>query len=226
MTAFDLDALLDGARRTERTATLYLRHDLIADVEELQAQKRQIAEIPDEDRSYADADPSAYLDRRIGDLYLQIDASRLDFRVSFLTDDEVEDIKDAVAADPAVTADVQAAVDKAAKDARDQAKLLDITAVNDINTLVRTMRAKAADQVREREINIRTIAAAAKVKNTSTGSYEPVSAEQIRKIYTKVGDAQIQNLSRAYSRAMVEEPQVTVPKSSKPSPTGDGLTSS
>lgn len=212
---FNLDNWLDGIQRTERSVTLYARPDLLADIDELEAQLRAVAQIPEEDRSMGD-DGGAKIQSKIDDLYTALDASKLVFRVSFLDDQEQESITDAVKADLKDEADKAAA--KARQEAREKCRRLEITQPNDINALARTAANTAADAVITREVSIRTIAAAVVSPK--------LTVEQVRKLYTKVGDSQIKLLSMAYTRASIEAPQVTVPKSSTPSPTGDGLTSS
>lgn len=213
--AFDLDDWLDGIQRTERSVTLYGRPDLLADIDELEAQQRTASNIPDEDRAAGES-TGGKLQEQIDDLYIALDASKLVFRVSFLDDEEQNAIVEGVKADLKDAADKAAAA--ARKEARERCKRMEITQPNDINTIARQMANAAADKVIEREVSIRTIAAAVVSPR--------LSVEQVRKLYTKVGDAQIALLSQAYSRASNEAPKVTVPKSLKPSPTDDGPTSS
>lgn len=212
---FDLDNWLDGIQRTERSVTLYARPDLLADIDELEAQKRQAADIPDEDRSMGES-TGGKLQEKIDALYVALDASKLIFRVSFLDDQEQDAIATTVKAELKSEADRAAA--EARQEGRDKCKRLEITNANDINTLARTMANAAADAVIAREVNVRTIAAAVVSPK--------LTVDQVRKLYTRVGDAQIALISAAYSRASNEAPQVTVPKSLKPSSTDDGLTSS
>ncbi|QFG09559.1 tail assembly chaperone [Arthrobacter phage TripleJ] len=212
----DLDAWLDGAHRAERSVTLYARADLLADLDQLEAKLRQVAEIPAEDRSYADADEGAEIRARIDDLNIQLDASKLVVRVTSLEDTEYSEIVDQV------KKDLKSEADKAASDARAEARekcrRLEITAANDINAFIRPAANAAADAVIEREVSIRTIAAAVVSPK--------MSVDQVRKLYSRIGDAQVGLLSQAYTRASIEAPQVTVPKSSKPSQAGTGTTSS
>jgi hypothetical protein len=212
---FNLDNWLDGIQRTERSVTLYARPDLLADIDELEAQQRQAAEIPEEYRSLSDSGGTK-IQQKIDALYLTLDASKLVFRVSFLDDTEQNAIAESVKVDLKDEADKAAAAGR--KEAREKCRRMEITQTNDINTIARTMANAAADNVIEREVSIRTIAAAIVSPKLSVG--------QVRKLYTKVGDAQIKLLSMAYTRASNEAPQVTVPKSSKPSPIDDGHTSS
>jgi hypothetical protein len=212
---FNLDNWLDGIQRTERSVTLYGRPDLLADIDELEAQQRQAAEIPEEDRAAGES-TGGKLQEKIDALYMALDASKLVFRVSFLDDQEQQAIVDAVKADVKDDADKAAAA--ARREAKEKCRRLEITTANDINTIARTMSLAAADAVIDREVNIRTIAAAVVSPK--------LSVEQVRKLYTKVGDAQIALLSQAYTRASNEAPQVTVPKSLKPSQTDETGTSS
>jgi hypothetical protein len=214
--SLNLDDWLDGAQRTERSVTLYARADLLADIDELEAQKRQAQEVAEEDRSYGESTAGADLQEKIDALYLALDQSKMVFRVSFLDDEEVDAINEQVKKDLKDEAD-KAAVE-ARKEAREKCRRLEITAVNDINTITRQMANTAADEVLKREMNVRTIAAAVVSPK--------ISVEQVRKLYKKVGDAQIALLSQAYTRAAVEAPQVAVPKSLKPSQTDDGAMSS
>ncbi|GAA3399411.1 hypothetical protein [Pseudarthrobacter polychromogenes] len=207
---FNLDNWLDGIQRTERSVTLYGRPDLLADIDELEAQQRATADTPEEDRAAGES-TGGKLQEKIDALYLALDASKLVFRVSFLDDQEQNAIEESAKSDMKTEADAAAAA--ARKEAREKCKRLEITQPNEINTIARNMANAAADKVIEREVSIRTIAAAVVSPR--------LSVEQVRKLYTKVGDSQIALLSRAYSRASVEAPQVTVPKSLKPSQTDE-----
>lgn len=212
----DLDDWLDGAHRAERSVTLYARADLLADIDQLEAKLRQVAEVPEEDRSYADADEGAEIRAQINALYVSLDQSKLIVRVTSLEDTQYEAIVEQVKKDLKTEADKAAA--DARQEARERCRRLEITAANDINAFVRPAANAAAEAVIERETSIRTIAAAVVSPK--------MSVEQVRKLYSRIGDAQVALLSQAYTRASNEAPQVTVPKSSKPSQAGDGGTSS
>jgi hypothetical protein len=212
---FNLDNWLDGVKRTERSVTLYGRPDLLADIDELEAQQRTIGETPEEDRAMGES-TGGRLQEKIDSLYVALDASKLVFRVSFLDDQETDAISDAVKKELKTDADTAAA--KARSEAKEKCRRLEITSTTEINALARNMANAAADAVISREVNIRTISAAVVSPK--------LTVEQVRKLYTRVGDAQIALLSMAYSRASNEAPQVTVPKSSTPSSTDDGRTSS
>lgn len=199
----DLDAWLDGAHRAERSVTLYARADLLADIDSLEAKLRSVQEVPEEDRSYADADEASQIRADIDKLYVQMDASAMEFRVTSLEDTKYSEIVEQVKKDLKDEADAAAA--KARAEAREKCARLEIKAVNDINSLIRPAANAAAEAVIEREVSIRTIAAAV---------VEPaMSVDQVRKLYSILGDSQVALLSQAYTRAAIEAPQVTVPKS-------------
>ncbi|WGM21865.1 hypothetical protein QEH68_06740 [Paenarthrobacter sp. OM7] len=214
--ALNLDDWLDGAKRTERSVTLYARNDLLADIDELEAKLRQIAEVPFEDRSMGDSAPGKDLQDKIDDLYVELDQSKMVFRVSFLDDEELEEITEQVKKD--IKEDIDKAASAARAEAREKCKRLEISAVNDINSMVRTMANTAADEVIRKEADLRTI--------TKAVVSPQLTLTQARKLAKTVGEAQMGLLKQAYSRAAVEAPKVAVPKSSKPSPTDDGVMSS
>lgn len=211
----NFDEWLDGVQRTERSVTLYGRADLLADIDELEAQKRQLVDIPEEDRGYADSS-GGKLQEKIDALYIALDESKLVFRVSFIDDEEQKTIQEAVKRD--LKAELDAAAKVARDEAREKCRRLEITNPNDVNTVARNMANAAADAVAEREVSIRTCAAAVVSPR--------MTPDQVRRLYSKVGDAQFQLLTRAYSRAQNEAPLVAVPKSSRPSPAESGDTSS
>lgn len=211
----NFDDWLDGVQRTERSVTLYGRADILADIDELEAQKRHAEQVPEEDRGYADS-TGGKIQEKIDALYLLVDQSKMVFRVSFIDDEEQQSISDQV------KKDLKDAMDEAAKaaraEAREKCRRLEITNPNDVNNVARNMANAAADAVAEREVSIRTCAAAVVSPR--------MTPDQVRKLYSKVGDAQFQLLTKAYSRAQNEAPLVAVPKSSRPSPADDGDTSS
>lgn len=212
---FDFDAWLDGVKRTERAVTVYGRGDLLAVTDKLEAELRTLASIPEADRSMADSDGTA-VQAQIDALYGQLDKSKLELRVSFLDDEEQATIRKAVKKELKEAADV--ASREAAQEARESCGRAEIKVPADINQVVRRMTTEAANQVFEREISIRTLAAC---------MVHPVmSVEQVRKLYTKIGDAQVAEITKAYTRASIEAPEVQVPKSQTPSRNDDGATSS
>lgn len=213
---FNLDAWLDGAKRTERAVTLYARADLLADIDKLKAQMRALAPTPEDDDSYASDGPAADLQAKIDALYIQMDASKIELRVSTLIDEEINTIEAEVKKDLKAEADAAAAA--AREDAKVQCRRAEVTAVNDINSIVRQAATAAAQNVFTRETNIRTITAAVVSPK--------MTADQVRKLYRVLGDKQVGLISAAYSQASNEAPQVAVPKSLRPSQNDDGATSS
>ena len=220
----NLDDWLDGVQRTERSVTLYGRADLLAEIDELEAKKRQLNAIDEDDEALDGGGAAFAIQEKIDALMIAIDASKMVFHVSFLEDTELDAIRAAVKEDLKDEADAAAAL--ARKEALEKCRRLEIKQANDINTIARQMASAAIDNVFEREVTIRTIAAAARAKLPKKPEPVAISVEQVRKLYSKVGDSQIALISQAYSRATIEAPQVTVPKSSKPSSNDDGLTSS
>ncbi|KQR01488.1 hypothetical protein ASF74_07950 [Arthrobacter sp. Leaf145] len=214
--SINLDDWLDGAKRTERSVTLYARNDLLADIDELEAKLRQVQEVPFEDRSMGEPAPGKDLQDKIDDLYVELDQSKMVFRVSFLDDEELEAVTEKVKKD--IKEDIDKAASAARAEAREKCKRLEITAVNDINTMIRTMANTAADEVIRKEADLRTI--------TQAVVSPQLTLDRARKLAKTVGEAQMNLLKQAYSRAASEAPQVAVPKSSKPSPNDDGAMSS
>lgn len=212
---FDLDAWLDGAKRTERSVTVYGRGDLLAVIDKLETEQRTLKSIPEADRSMSDGDGSG-LQSQIDALYVQMDASKIEMRVSFLDDEEQAEIRKAVKKDFKDEAD--AAAKEAALEARAECKRSEITAPNDVNNVLRRMTSAASSKVIEREVSIRTLAACV---------VSPVmSVDQVRKLYKVIGDSQLAVITAAYTRASVEAPEVQVPKSLRPSHSDDGAMSS
>lgn len=213
----DLEAFLNQAKRSERTVTLYARYDIKADIEVLEAQLRTLPPAPVDDDAYGDDDsPASLIRSKIDDLYAQIYASRMDFRVSTLIDIEIEDIEAKVRED--LKEEANAAAKAAITDARAQCRRAEISAVNDVNQIIRNAATVAAQEVITREVNVRKIAAAV--------AFPVMTPDKVRALYKAVGDAQIGLINAAYTRASNEEPKVAVPKSLKPSQNNDGLTSS
>ena len=130
---FDLDAWLDGAKRTERAVILYGRADLLADIDLLEAQQRTAAAIPEEDRALGEG-VGGYLQDKIDALYVQMDQSKIVLRVRSLTDSEVEEIR--TAAEKELKPELDEAAADARADAKRQCERAAITAVNDINSFV------------------------------------------------------------------------------------------
>ena len=212
---FDLDAWLDGAKRTERSVTVYGRGDLLAVIDKLEAEQRTLKAIPEGDRAMSDGDGSS-LQAQIDDLYLQMDASKLEMRVTFLDDEEQAEIRKAVKKE--LKAEADTAAREAAVEAREGCVRSEVKIPAEINQVLRRMTAAASNAVIEREVSIRTLSACL---------VDPVmSPDKVRKLYKVIGDSQLAVITAAYTRASVEAPEVQIPKSLTPSQIDDGAMSS
>lgn len=213
----DLEAFLSQAKRAERTVTVFARWDIKADIELLETKLRTLPAAPIDDDAYGDEDsPAAEIQAKIDDLYFQIYESRMDLRVTTLIDTELEEIELKVKED--LKEEANAAAKAAIADARTQCRRAEITATNDINTIIRNAATLAAQTVINREVNVRQIAACI---------VTPVmTPDNVRALYAAIGDTQVGMINAAYTRASIEEPKVAVPKSLKPSPNSNGPTSS
>jgi hypothetical protein len=211
----DVAAWLDGAKRTERSVTVYARADLLADIDKLEAEKRTLASIPEDDRSLGD-DEGRALQEQIDALYVQLDKSKMELRVTFLDDEEQDAIREAV------KTDFKEAADKAATKARKEALVncerTGIVSVNDKNDVVRRMALSAVNKVIEREVSLRTL--------TECLVSPKMTREQVGQMYGKIGEAQLALITAAYSRASNEAPEVQVPKLLTPSHSDETDTSS
>ena len=206
----DFDSWLAGGERKAHFVTLYARADLIADIEELEKQRVVEQVVAEEDASFGgEASPNAALDEQIAALYLQLDASKKEFRVSSRTAPELEAIREQVLIDFKDAADTAAA--KARTAAKDLAKRLGITSAVDTNNLVRGKALEASNTIINREESIQAIAASTTMR-VSDG-WQQLTADDVRRMYSAIGEAQMDTLNRAFSRASNEAPVVTVPKS-------------
>lgn len=211
----DIDAYIDGAQRSEAVAEIFLRPDLDADIQILEAEQRLLKSIPDEDRAMGDSNGSE-LQAQIDALYVQMGNSKRDFRVRALNDEETELIRTTAAKD------IKELLDKAASDARADAKVqcerAGIKGVNDINAFVRAAAIAASSAVLQKELDFRVIADALVSPRTDV--------ERLKKLVAQIGEVQFNKVKEAYSRATNTGPKVMVPKSLTPSPIDDGPTSS
>lgn len=211
----DIDAFLSGAKRSERSVTLYGRVDLMADIDLLEAEQRTAAAIPEADRAMGEGSGST-LQAKIDALYVQMDASKIVLRVRSLVDDEVEAIR--VETQKELKDDLDKVAAAARADAVDQCKRAGITAVNDVNAFVRTAAITASTAVLQKESDLRVIA-----KAVVSPAMDLARVKQLAEV---LGDAQMNMIKAAYSRATNEEPKVMVPKLLTPSPTDETAMSS
>ncbi len=205
----DFDAWLSGGARKAHFVTLYSRADLIADIEELE--KRRVVEsvVNAEDASLGgEPSPNAELDERIHALYRQLDASKREFRVTGLSETELETIR------AEVRKDLKDEIDRVAADAREEAKAtvrrMGNLSAAETNNVLRARSLEAANKYIETETSIRAISQCTTTK--FNGEWLPVRETQFRRLLEVIG-AQVELLNRAFSRAANEAPVVTVPKS-------------
>ncbi|WP_104087041.1 hypothetical protein [Arthrobacter sp. GMC3] len=211
----DIDAFLSGAKRSERSVTLYGRVDLMADIDLLEAEQRTAAAIPEADRAMGE-DSGSTLQAKIDALYVQLAASKKVFRVRSLVYDEVEAIRAETQKELKDDLDKVAAAARA--DAVDQCKRAGITAVNDVNAFVRTAAITASTAVLQKESDLRVIAKAV--------VSPAMNLDRVKQLAEVLGEAQINMIKAAYSRATNEEPKVMIPKLLTPSPTDETAMSS
>lgn len=206
----DFDSWLAGGERKAHFVTLYARADLIADIEELEKKRVVEATVSEDDASLGgEVSPNAALDEQIAALYLQLDASKKEFRVSSRTAPEIEAISEQVQIDFKDAADAAAA--RARTAGKEMAKRLGVTAAVDVNNFVRGKALEASNKVIEREVSIQAIAASTTVRVGD--GWQQLTADQVRRLYEVIGESQVDALNRAFSRAAHEAPVVTVPKS-------------
>lgn len=111
---FNPDAWFSGVRATERSATLYQRGDLLADIEETE-RALQLAEAEDsDDYALGDTPPVDALNARLEDLYQQLLDSGVTFRVQGRSAEWLEDVEKEVKRSPATNGMSKAAKTAAA----------------------------------------------------------------------------------------------------------------
>lgn len=208
----DLESWLAGGARNTRLVPVYARLDLQADIQKIEAQipekKREVLEQDaafdgsDYDDEFSDLRAQAAL------LWKQLDASRKEFRVAGRTEEEVEAIK------KQVTEDLQTEIDEAAaygrKEGHKNAKRAGLTAVNDINAMVRQGAIEEMGKVIDREVSIRTIAASSTIRVGA--QWLTLTRDDVYKMYNVLGEAQIGRLAQAAARSQYETANVSIPK--------------
>ncbi|MCC3276372.1 hypothetical protein LJ753_10870 [Arthrobacter sp. zg-Y20] len=208
----DLDDWLTGGQRKAHPVTLYSRADLLADIEELEAERRIQERMVSPEDAPLGGSPTTDLDGRIDALYAQLHASKKEFRVSSLTQPEVEVIR------AQVRKDLKEAIDLAAAEAREEAKntvrRMGVTTPAEVNNVLRAQALEAANKVIEHETTARVLAACTVMRRGA--EWVSLTVEQVKRIEKTIGSSQIDNWNRAFSRAANEAPVVTVPKSRKP----------
>lgn len=204
----DFDEWLSGGARKAHYVTLYARADLIADIEELEKRRVVEAVVREEDTSLGgEPSPNAELDERIRALYLQLDASKREFRVTGLSETELEAIRSEV------RKDLKDEIDRIAAEAREEAKAtvrrMGTLSAAETNNVLRGKALDASNKFIDMETSIRALAQTTTTKRN--GEWVPISEDQFRRMLDVIG-AQVDLLNRAFSRAANEAPVVTVPK--------------
>ncbi len=206
----DLDEWLAMGERTVHNVNLYARFDLIAEIDALEAKKVTVEEVPEGEESLGgNFNPNAGLEAQIDELYNRINASKKIFRVTSLTDEEIDAIREEVLTTCTKEIDAQAELGK--NEARKSAARMEIKTPADVNAMVRLGVNEFTKKFIERETRLRMIA-----KSTTTmskGKLVELSLGQVRSIYEKFGEAQMRLLADASARATQDIPVVTVPKS-------------
>lgn len=209
----DLDDWLNGGQRKAHTVTLYARADLIADIEALERRRVVETQVQDADTPLGGSDsPNAELDEQITALYLQLDASKKEFRVTSRTEPEIAAIKEQVTIDMREEADEAAA--RARNAAKELVKRMGTVSAQETNNIIRAKALEASNEVINRETNVRALAESMMMRRGD--DWVQLTAAQVHKLHSVLGGSQIDALNRAFSRAANEAPVVTVPKSRKP----------
>lgn len=200
---FDFEGWLSAARRPERSVVVYGRADLLADIDQLEAELRAVVTIPDEDRAMGDASGSD-IEKQIDALYEQMGASKMVIRVKGLIDNETELIRDKTEAEADVQELMNSAASKARADARKNCARAEVKAVNDVNAFVRNAAIAASSQVLQREADLRILAEAIVSPKMSVAG--------VRAMLETIGEPQVNLVKAAQSRASNEAPKVALPK--------------
>lgn len=204
----DFDEWLAGGARKAHYVTLYSRADLIADIEELEKSRVVEAMVREDDAALGgEPSPNAELNERIHSLYRQLDASKREFRVTGLSETELDTIR------TGVRKDLKDQIDSIAAEAREEAKATvrrmgNLSAV-ETNNVLRAKAVEAANKFIETETSIRALSQCTTTKFNQ--EWLPVTETQFRRLLEVIG-AQVELLNKAFSRAANEAPVVTVPK--------------
>lgn len=207
-TELDLDAWLATGERTTHHVTLYGRTDLIAEIEELQAQiPVEAQEAPESEGSLGggDEDPFADIRRQIEGLYERIDASKKTFRVNGLTELEIKALRQEV--ETKFADEIAKVAAQGRKEGKRTAENFDTKNASDVNQLVRLGATRAIDAFVERELAFAMVAKATKAKQGD--QFVSLSVDTVRSLYEKLGETQVGRLSTAANKANSQAPKVT-----------------
>ncbi|UXN31013.1 hypothetical protein [Glutamicibacter sp. M10] len=206
----DLDQWLATGERNTHNVNLYARMDLIAEVEALEAQKQPVEQVAEGDEALGGTNnPNAELEAQIDDLWNRIDQSKRVFRVTALTKQETDAIREKVLDECSDKIDKAAAMGRT--EAKKTCKRMEISVPADINAYLRIGVKEFTDKVINHETTLRMIAEATKMQVGE--GWKQLTLDQTRTLYEKLGESQIGLLADAAYKANNETPEVTVPKS-------------
>lgn len=206
----DLDQWLATGERNTHNVNLYARMDLIAEVEALEAKKQAVEGVHEGDEALGgNTNPNTALEAEIDDMWMRIDQSKRVFRVTALTKQEIDSIRESVLKECSEKIDEAATMGRA--EAKKTCKRMEITLPADINAYVRIGVKEFTDKLIDHETTLRMIAQATKMQIRE--SWSQVTLDQTRTLYEKLGESQIGLLADAAYKANNETPEVTVPKS-------------
>lgn len=205
------DWLATGAVTT-RHVNLFSRLDLLAEIDELEAQLVKVEDYPmPEDESLGGKweDPNKETNAKIDALWAEIDQSKRSFRVKALNSDKIQDLRRGILETFKDELDKEAAKGRAV--ARETAKRLEMSDPKEVNALVRESARNYVESFVAFELGVKLLAATTSTQNAN-GVWTPLSEENVRKLAEVVGDQQIGRLSYAANSANTDIPDVTPSK--------------
>lgn len=207
----DFDAWLSTGQRAAHYVDVYARADLLAEIGKIEAllEDNPAPEAGPDTSLGGQHDEFAEERAHLDDLYQRMDASKRTLRVTALTSQEVEELQAQIRVECADQ------IDKISREAHAEAtrtvKRLELKDPNDVNLAHRQAVSQMVQDFTVRELTIRKIARATTAQNTA-GEWAPVSLEQVREMYSRLGEAQMIRVERACNTASNEAPQVTAGK--------------
>lgn len=211
----DLEAWLAGGSRNTQIVNLYAKNDLHAEILHLESQMlpEKGTDEPNPDASLGDIDEAKEhnhaLQEKIDALWVELAASKKEFKVAGRTTEEVRAIE------KQIKLDLKDQLDEAAKEGRAEGRLraerLEIVIPDEKNKMIRAGALEAVAKVEAFENAVRTISESTTVKVGDT--WHPVTPDNVRSLYKVLGEPQVELLARASSITANEAPEVTVPKS-------------
>lgn len=211
----DLDAWLAGGSRNTQIVELYARNDLHAEILSLEAKllPEKYTSEPDPDAALGDLNEALThnrpLQERIDALWVELAGSKKEFRVAGRTTEEIQAIEKQIKVD--LKDDLDAAAKAGREEGKQLAARLNVVAPDEINKFVRNGAQSAMNVIINLETAVRTIAESTTIKVGDV--WHPITAEQVKSLYKKLGEPQVDLLAQAASRTANEAPEVTIPKS-------------